>query len=279
MSEPAPPSPRESLLALKYPDELQRALDAIKAEFRALLHRETAALDALDPNTQRDLRVECIHLWDRARKLYRPFGPGAWHFLDCVPRDPLCRLWYVAEKALVMADIMKSRTPEEVRGLPIFTELRAAYIGTRQVDEAQGPRPEVDLKTEDALSLGEAALTLQHWLRSLVSAPALEPAGQEGGPHSPPQAPGGRAPLTEADPGADPPASPQYVTLNQIAGIMHVNKRTVVRWNRRTRNPMPDPDIVGRGGKAHQWIWDRIRPWLERDSGWKLPERYPTLQG
>jgi hypothetical protein len=38
---------------------------------------------------------------------------------------------------------------------------------------------------------------------------------------------------------------------------------------------MPPPDVPGGGGKPREWLWVRIRPWLERNFKRVLPERPP----
>jgi hypothetical protein len=72
--------------------------------------------------------------------------------------------------------------------------------------------------------------------------------------------------------------APQYVTLDQIALIAgYKGKRTPQRWIQ--KGEMPEPSIEGGGGKAAQWIWSDIRPWLMLKTKKQLPERYPTLLG
>jgi hypothetical protein len=68
----------------------------------------------------------------------------------------------------------------------------------------------------------------------------------------------------------------QYVTLDQIAAIVAKSKRTLEKWKSRKINPLPGPDIEGGGGKADEWNWARIRPWLEENTKRKLPDRYPS---
>lgn len=91
----------------------------------------------------------------------------------------------------------------------------------------------------------------------------------------PPNGPGG----TEGEkpkPDADPETfTPQYVTLDQMAAMVSRNKRTLEKLFKRASNPLPDPDISGGGGKPNEWIWERIRPWLETEYGRKLPTVYP----
>ena len=72
---------------------------------------------------------------------------------------------------------------------------------------------------------------------------------------------------------------PQYVTLDQAAAMVNRAKKTLERHlNRRKGKPTPPPDIEGGGGKPHEWLWSRIRPWLEEEFGRKLPSDYPSLR-
>jgi hypothetical protein len=71
------------------------------------------------------------------------------------------------------------------------------------------------------------------------------------------------------------PEGHQYVKLDQIAAIVSHGKRTLERLKGRQPNPLPDPDIEGGGGKADEWRWDRIRPWLEAEYKRSLPEQFP----
>ncbi len=67
----------------------------------------------------------------------------------------------------------------------------------------------------------------------------------------------------------------QYVTLDQLAAIIGRSKRTLERWQRE-KTGFPMPDIEGGGGKAHEWRWDRVRPWLIKEAKRDLPERFPA---
>jgi len=41
---------------------------------------------------------------------------------------------------------------------------------------------------------------------------------------------------------------------------------------------MPRPNVEGGGGKTHEWIWDRVRPWLMKEFERQLPERFPAAR-
>jgi hypothetical protein len=76
-----------------------------------------------------------------------------------------------------------------------------------------------------------------------------------------------------------PPAERQYVTLDQAAALVRRSKRTLEKYwydqaKRRRHNP-PEPALEGGGGRAHEWDWDDIRPWLERVFRRKLPDVLP----
>lgn len=67
----------------------------------------------------------------------------------------------------------------------------------------------------------------------------------------------------------------QYVTLEQISAIVNRSKRTLEKWKTRTNNPLPPPDIEGCGGKPDEWIWPKVRIWLEANTDHQLPEVFP----
>lgn len=81
---------------------------------------------------------------------------------------------------------------------------------------------------------------------------------------------------TDGGGGADPDPDPQYVTLDQLAAIVNRSKKTLERELSKDGSPMPTPDVVGGGGKPHEWKWSRIRPWLESTYGRQLPVRFPA---
>lgn len=77
-------------------------------------------------------------------------------------------------------------------------------------------------------------------------------------------------------PAAEASAVPRYVTLNQMAATVGRSKRTLEKYVGRKRNPLPEPDIQGFGGKANQWNWDTVRPWLEAEYDRTLREVFPA---
>jgi hypothetical protein len=70
----------------------------------------------------------------------------------------------------------------------------------------------------------------------------------------------------------------QHVTLDGMAALVNRSKRTLERLKTRKNNPLPFPDIEGGGGKPAEWLWSKVRPWLEHEFNRTLPERYPTLR-
>jgi hypothetical protein len=68
---------------------------------------------------------------------------------------------------------------------------------------------------------------------------------------------------------------PEYVTLTQIAAIVNKAKKTLENYKKAKKDPLPDPDIEGGGGKQAEWLWATIRPWLERRFKRPLPEHFP----
>jgi hypothetical protein len=67
----------------------------------------------------------------------------------------------------------------------------------------------------------------------------------------------------------------QYVTLDQLAAVASRSKRTLEKYKSRRENPLPLPAVTGGGGKPDEWVWADVRPWLEREFGRRLPERFP----
>ncbi|HEV8066211.1 MAG TPA: hypothetical protein VGP76_00645 [Planctomycetaceae bacterium] len=73
-------------------------------------------------------------------------------------------------------------------------------------------------------------------------------------------------------------SQPQYVTLDQMAAMIQRSKRTVEKWKVRIANPLPPADVEGGGGKPDEWLWSNIRPWLAKESGKKLPYKFPKMR-
>ena len=79
-----------------------------------------------------------------------------------------------------------------------------------------------------------------------------------------------------------PPAKPmeavvadQYVTLDQMAALVNKHKRTLENRKSRQKNPLPFADVEGAGGTTAEWLYAKIRPWLEDEFKKLLPERLP----
>jgi hypothetical protein len=68
-------------------------------------------------------------------------------------------------------------------------------------------------------------------------------------------------------------ATDDIVTLDQAAALVKQSKRTLERWLKDGK--LPAPDIVGGGGKAHRWIWARLREPLQNQSGLIMPAKSP----
>lgn len=70
------------------------------------------------------------------------------------------------------------------------------------------------------------------------------------------------------------PDSPEcYVTFTQMAAIVSRGKRTIRRLY--DSGDLPTPDVVGKRGKPHEFLWSRVRPALESSFGKLLPEVFP----
>jgi hypothetical protein len=67
----------------------------------------------------------------------------------------------------------------------------------------------------------------------------------------------------------------QYVTLDQVAALVNRSKKTLERLLADEKSKMPKPDVEGGGGKPHEWLWSKLRPWLEEKFNRKLPEHFP----
>jgi hypothetical protein len=83
-----------------------------------------------------------------------------------------------------------------------------------------------------------------------------------------------------APPSASPPAdsttdAEQYVTLDQMSALVNRSKKTLARQMNAKGSNAPTPDVEGGGGKPHEWVWSKIRPWLEKQFNRQLPERFP----
>ncbi len=81
--------------------------------------------------------------------------------------------------------------------------------------------------------------------------------------------------LPAETPATHAPPPEQYVTLDKMAAIVGRSKRTLEKLKTRGRNSLPPPDIEGGGGRADEWLWATVRPWLEGEYGRELPERFP----
>jgi hypothetical protein len=83
--------------------------------------------------------------------------------------------------------------------------------------------------------------------------------------------------VIEEQHGEAAPVEPeQYVTLDQAAALVNRAKKTLERRLNRQGSDAPPPDVEGGGGRAHEWRWSALRPWLEQTYGKKLPERFPS---
>lgn len=66
-----------------------------------------------------------------------------------------------------------------------------------------------------------------------------------------------------------------YVDLDQIAAVVNRSKSALEKLKRRKNNPLPNPDVPGGGGKKAEWLWSRIRPWLETEFKKHFAETLP----
>lgn len=66
-----------------------------------------------------------------------------------------------------------------------------------------------------------------------------------------------------------------HVTLQQCAALVKRSKRTLERW-KTDDHEFPTPNVLGGDGKADEWLWSEIRPYLEKKSDRKLPKVFPS---
>jgi hypothetical protein len=76
-----------------------------------------------------------------------------------------------------------------------------------------------------------------------------------------------------APPAGDDTLVECFVTLQQAAAM--VNKSKSALEKRAQKSPLPLPEVEGGGGKAAEWKWPVLRPWLEKEFNRKLPDRFP----
>jgi hypothetical protein len=69
-----------------------------------------------------------------------------------------------------------------------------------------------------------------------------------------------------------------YIDLAGMAILVKLTTRGLEHYKNK-KDPIPDPDRPGGGGKKDEWKWLTVRPWLERtfnrDLSWVNPENRP----
>ncbi len=183
-------------------------------------------------------------------------------------------------------DVFVLLTPEEIRKEIQRLKNRVAAIfesatsedreltvdEATEVDGIQGTKDtpgRIDALQESLERQERFQRLLQHGVRT-PPAPAADPQTAGGGDDDRQVTGGGSI--------ADADILPQYVQLGQMAAIIQRSKRTLEKWKSRDKNPLPPPDIEGGGGTPDEWDWSTIRPWLEEESGRKLPARFPSMR-
>ena len=71
------------------------------------------------------------------------------------------------------------------------------------------------------------------------------------------------------------PAAEQLITLDQMAALCRMAKRSMERHRPR----MPAPRIKGSNGRPSLWAWAEVRPFLVERFGLDVPERFPSFAG
>lgn len=64
------------------------------------------------------------------------------------------------------------------------------------------------------------------------------------------------------------------VTLDQIAALVGLSKRSMRRYIENPDWNMPLPEVEGGGGRAAYWRWSVIQPWLNSTFGRDYPPRF-----
>ncbi len=67
----------------------------------------------------------------------------------------------------------------------------------------------------------------------------------------------------------------QYVTVDQAAALVQRSKKTVAKWLNQDGAPLAA--VEGGGGKAHEYLWSDLKPFLELKTSRNLPAEYPQL--
>jgi hypothetical protein len=70
-------------------------------------------------------------------------------------------------------------------------------------------------------------------------------------------------------------APKRLVTLREMAALVNRTKKTLEKLKSRASNPLPKPDIPGGRGRPDEWLWDRVRPWLQEQFKRNLPRELP----
>lgn len=83
----------------------------------------------------------------------------------------------------------------------------------------------------------------------------------------------GRTLIVVQPPTAATQSAPDYIDLDQAAALVNRGKKTLERAL--ADQKMPSPDVEGGGGKKHEWVYLKLKPWLEKTYGRILPDRPP----
>jgi hypothetical protein len=62
--------------------------------------------------------------------------------------------------------------------------------------------------------------------------------------------------------------------MDQAAALVSRSKKTLER--ELSEEKMPAPDVEGGGGKPHEWLYAKLKPWLEQNYSRILPDRPPS---
>jgi len=128
-----------------------------------------------------------------------------------------------------------------------------------------GPGEMRKLTRDEFNAIGLATQYIADVLNLLTPATPAQVKMADGDPERKPQAPAANPALESG--------ILDYVDLDQAAALVNRSKKTLERAL--VKKIMPPPDIEGGGGKKHEWVYAKLRPWLETSYGKVLPNRPP----
>jgi hypothetical protein len=203
--------------------------------------------------------------WETLKSLLPPLASAAESLGICPP--PVATFWAKRDDPGYIYDPIYIRVSGLVARYPEGQEETFPLSALEEVGNT-GRQREVELSHWPAIQRRLCDM-LRSWSRWVACEPPTPSSKQEPEPHTATEPASGE--------GVVGPAPVQYVTLNQVSALLKRSKKTFERRKKRPKNPLPDPDVPGGGGKSDEWIWATLRPWLQEEFNHLLPERFPDL--